>query len=79
MILLLAAQGRSLLPDAVSAEHRVRVGGRGRAPAARLHRGGDQLPRLRLHADQPAGRPARTLHRAHVQVRDLQQATAEDR
>ncbi|KAL4704880.1 hypothetical protein ACJJTC_019458 [Scirpophaga incertulas] len=41
---------------------------RGRGPAARLHRGGDQLPRVRVHAVRAAGGAAGAVHRAGVQV-----------
>lgn len=69
-----AAQGRPLLPHAAGAEHRVArrggaaLGAGAGAGAGRLRRGGDQLPRVRLHADQPAGGPAGAVLRAHVQV-----------
>ncbi|XP_013137382.1 PREDICTED: RNA polymerase II transcription factor B subunit 2 isoform X2 [Papilio polytes] len=39
-----------------------------RGGRARLHRGGDELPRVRVHADQPAGGAARPLHGAALQV-----------
>lgn len=72
--LCLLAESRALLPHTARVEHNMREGrdalrgGAGERRRARLHLGGDQLPSVRVHLHQPAGRLAGTLHRARLQV-----------